>query len=458
MRAARSLEFDPGEFSLSRLLGRISMEQFIAEYFGERPLHLPGAALPLRPFMGMDRVRQWLADLDGREDVRGVKVRARLPGQSGFSIAAGEVEFLLQQGAGVVLGETNRMAPDIAGLAKRWLKDLGLAGKYGCGHILSQPGTSTESPHFDAGHNFTLQLQGRKEWKVSPRPAEKATQQQVILLENGTVRQCSNHAWEEDYQPYNPDEMLTFVLEPGDALYVPPGCWHTVHTVGEELSVSAVFSLHGRTAADLMRAALESTLLAKPAWREVPPQGATEGADTLDDGLRQYFREILGDLRTFIERLRQDPSVLFDELQALKGAPGTCPLVDEALPVATARVERDTELLCAQSPYPVARRVEDGGKRVLSIFHQRGRFTCTDERFMDFAERLVTTRRFRAHDASHWTRQDAPLEWEQVREVLTTLVALGFLEVVPEPRRWDALTNLNEQVSGQLAAAPALGR
>lgn len=423
------LEFDPREFPLARILGQLSVREFTGSHFGEEPLHLPGAALALRGFLGMDRVRGWLSDTRGRDPERGIQVAVRFPGRGVCYVPPSEIERVLALGAGVVLEGTHHVGRDIDGLARLWLKDLGLAGKYASVHVLSPPKMSTNLPHFDNFHGFTIQVEGKKLWKVSPRTAERATQQKIMLHADGTIEQSSTYEWENHYQPYDPSQVRTYVLSPGDVLYVPPGGWHSVHTVGEELSVSLLIALMGRTAADLMHAVLEKTLLARAAWREVPAQGATEGAYTLGNGLRSYFREVLDDFGALVDKLEEDPSLLFDELQAMKGAPQQFISGETATRAPKNHIEPDSELCCVQHPCPAAMRVDAGGNRMMTVFHERGRFACTDEQFLEFTRKLVTTSRFRARDAMAWTETSAPLPWDSVHGALMALLDIGFLKV-----------------------------
>jgi len=80
-------------------------------------------------------------------------------------------------------------------------------------------------PHFDRYDVFLLQGSGRREWRIGPHCDDETPQ----LQENGLNL----------IPPFEPVE--TYVLEPGDVLYVPPGVAHWGVALGEAISYSLGF-------------------------------------------------------------------------------------------------------------------------------------------------------------------------------------------------------------------------
>ena len=80
-------------------------------------------------------------------------------------------------------------------------------------------------PHFDRYDVFLLQGTGRREWRIGPYCDDETPQ----LQENGLNL----------IPPFEPAE--TYVLEPGDVLYVPPGVAHWGVALGEAITYSLGF-------------------------------------------------------------------------------------------------------------------------------------------------------------------------------------------------------------------------
>jgi hypothetical protein len=103
--------------------------------------------------------------------------------------------------------------------------------------FISSPGTLAPF-HFDAEYNVLFQIAGRKLFTVYPPAApwlsDKANEHYHVTGENLLP-------WQESFV----DEGQAFVLDPGDALYVPYRCPHWIE-VGDEPSVSLSFTWTSR--------------------------------------------------------------------------------------------------------------------------------------------------------------------------------------------------------------------
>ena len=80
-------------------------------------------------------------------------------------------------------------------------------------------------PHFDQYDVFLLQGTGKRHWKVGPR-----CDHTTPVIESGGLKLI-----EEFESPQ------TFILEPGDVLYVPPGFAHWGSAIGESMTFSLGF-------------------------------------------------------------------------------------------------------------------------------------------------------------------------------------------------------------------------
>jgi Cupin superfamily protein len=101
------------------------------------------------------------------------------------------------------------------------------------GYIFVSAPTSTTPAHVDHEHNLLLQIQGTKRVTVGGFPSVEAEQALLEFLNTGGYGRTG-------YLPSNP---VTFELEPGTGMYIPPRCVHMVEN-GPELCISLSLVFH----------------------------------------------------------------------------------------------------------------------------------------------------------------------------------------------------------------------
>jgi ribosomal protein L16 Arg81 hydroxylase len=176
----------------------------------------------------------------------------------------------LRNGATLVLDSVDELSDSVGDLARRLEHDLRERVQVnlyaGCGV------THGFDVHWDDHDAFIIQLAGRKRWRLHgptrPAPLRRDVEQ----------------------PPSPPAEPIDeFMLEDGDALYVPRGHWHDVASVGE-MSLHLTIGLNPATGADLV-AWLADQLRADELFRRDLPRFAAE----------ETRAEVAGRLRTAIE-------------------------------------------------------------------------------------------------------------------------------------------------------------
>ncbi len=129
---------------------------------------------------------------------------------------------------GIVEDASILKLPSIAGWVEAIRADLGLTpAQIRCTLICTPPGKGTRK-HFDAVEGLTIQLHGRKRWRVERNSA-------VVL---------TTRAGTDEASPEMSESADTFTLLPGSASFLPRGWWHD--TLALEMSVSLQFELHYR--------------------------------------------------------------------------------------------------------------------------------------------------------------------------------------------------------------------
>jgi len=221
---------------VERMLGG-SLRSFFAEYWGRKPLYIPGAGTD---YAGFYDPPSFLSDLTATQPVPYLSVGVR-DGKRYFQ----KHETAEELRAGVEEGGVSAMK-----LSKFWHKlpipdriswaraVFGSLCRAAC-MIYMNPGRSEDvdlflagphsqlGTHFDTTEVFTLQLYGERKWVVDRECVVEAS---------------LNLSKSPDWQPAKEigfqGETLEFTLRPGDALYVPAYAVHQVTGVGWSVSLS----------------------------------------------------------------------------------------------------------------------------------------------------------------------------------------------------------------------------
>jgi len=97
--------------------------------------------------------------------------------------------------------------------------------------FISSPGAVTPF-HFDEEHNILIQIEGRKEFTIySQHDRELASQEDLEAFHSGAHRNLTASASKLA-------RGTAMVMEPGDAIYVPPLAPHWVRVLGDQPSLS----------------------------------------------------------------------------------------------------------------------------------------------------------------------------------------------------------------------------
>jgi 50S ribosomal protein L16 3-hydroxylase len=184
------------------LLGGISPEQFMRQYWQKKPLLIRGAVPNFKPLLSEDAL--WALAASDEVESRIVRKAAKAwklahgPFDAGISRSKKDWTLLVQ---GVdlhvdtvhALMQQFRFVPD-ARLDDLMISLAGLGGGVG--------------PHFDSYDVFLLQAAGRRRWQIG-------AQKDLNLVEGAPLKIL------RDFKP-----TQEYVLEPGDMLYLPPRYAH----------------------------------------------------------------------------------------------------------------------------------------------------------------------------------------------------------------------------------------
>jgi 50S ribosomal protein L16 3-hydroxylase len=218
---------------ISQLLGGYSTDRFLARYWHKKPLLIRRAICGFEPVVSKAELFA-LAGHDEVESRRVTRNRKQWSLENGpFSAAAlrrggpHPWSLLVQgvnlhhTGADALLKRFNFIpAARLDDLMVSWASDGGGVG-----------------PHFDSYDVFLLQAAGRRRWRIS-------MQRDRELLAGAPLKILRNFEADQEW-----------TLEPGDMLYLPPGCAHDGVADGECMTYSIGF--RAPSAAELTRGLLE---------------------------------------------------------------------------------------------------------------------------------------------------------------------------------------------------------
>ena len=215
------------------LLGGLSAAQFMRRYWQKKPLLVRQAIPAMVPPID----RGALFALAEREEVESRLIRH---GKSGWSLKHGPLPrralpplkqpawTLLVQGVDLHHDGVNALLQQFRFLPDARLDDLMISYASDTGGV---------GAHFDSYDVFLLQAQGRRRWSIG--------KQSDLRLQPGVPLKIL-----ENFEPEQ-----TFVLEPGDMLYLPPKYAHDGVAVGDDCmtcSIGLRSSAMGELGADLL--------------------------------------------------------------------------------------------------------------------------------------------------------------------------------------------------------------
>jgi len=203
------------------LLGGLSPAQFMKQYWQKKPLLVRQAIPQFQALLS----RTDLLALAEQEDVESRLVK-KIKGDAGWQVRSGPFErrqlppfktpdwTLLVQGVDLHLDAAHELLQAFRFLPAARLDDLMISFASDGGGV---------GPHFDSYDVFLLQAHGTREWRIG--------QQKDLTLRDDTPLKVLAH--------FEPEQ--TFLLEPGDLLYLPPRYAHDGIARGECMTYSIGF-------------------------------------------------------------------------------------------------------------------------------------------------------------------------------------------------------------------------
>ena len=265
-------------YAFGRVVAPISVAQFLAEYFEQKPLLLhrgePGYYDDLVSIEALD---EFLTS--GRPPLRQVYLvdarREIAPEEYTFADQRVDVVRAYQlftEGATITFRQMHDHLPSLARLCRA--AELVFNCPFQTNLYFTPAGAQGFKTHHDTHDVFVLQVSGSKQWR-SYEP------QLVLPLEGQEFTQPEGG-------PGSP--TAEFTLHPGDLWYCPRGIPHDANSTNES-SLHITFGALVKTWAEVMIEAMADLSLADPLFRRsLPPGYITDGVPT--SSLERTFRQL----------------------------------------------------------------------------------------------------------------------------------------------------------------------
>jgi hypothetical protein len=309
IRVTSSRHDDDEESLLQQLLGPLSKDVFMSQYFRSKAVHVKSS---VARFQGLtdelsdsERILQetssesifvWLPSNKSSKESHIKSIEVSDPGVAYALLQAGHATYC-------------RAPPHIEEhLVRRLLQDTQLG--CGCQHSALARGevevfigaTSAQVTgwHMDFQENFTVQLTGKKQWDLKSSTVQHplrgvtphyASPEMVEPQLKAARLADPNFQFDHPNESNSAGKIETVILGPGDVLYHPAGIWHRVKVLEPGISIN--ISLMASNYATLVCQSLQQYLLQRPAWRQL-----IQGAAPLDGLLaelpkiiHQFIRE-----------------------------------------------------------------------------------------------------------------------------------------------------------------------
>ena len=326
--------------SLEALLAPMSVEEFLSEYRGRKPLHLPGAADKFADVMSWESLSElvnqtsiWSSKslqlvMDG-DRVPPADFCAPATGRDGGKILMPETDRVrqwLQRGASLLLNDIDQLTPGLKSAAAAL--ESGLGGKVQCNLYCSWKAHPGFGSHYDTHEVFAVHVAGEKTWRMYECPTPDVIRHARFLIDDDVFHEKNKGKLTEEV-----------TLKPGDLLYIPRGWYHDALATSEA-TIHVAMGLTCPIGLDLIGMLFERAVM-EPEFRAVAPQ-ALAGADATD---------LAGHLAALGERLAEftkEPAVVeqfADFVDGYRYPRGNVQLPDDALDRRFQRASEDIRLV-----------------------------------------------------------------------------------------------------------------
>ena len=272
-------------FSLDEIMAPLGVERFLAEYDGQKPLHLKGRPDKFAEVMSWDKLNAILSQITiwsqnslklvlDKEAVPAARYCATAAGRDGGQVLRPDpdkVNEFLRRGATLIADDIDHLNPGMTALAQAL--EQGLGGQVQGNLYLSSRRRQGFAAHFDTHDVYAVHVEGTKTWHVYEGRAADP------------IAHLAFRSYGQEHHEKAKGELLMDVhMEPGDLLYLPRGQYHEA-IADEGGAVHIAFGVTYPIGLDVV-STLYERMLFEPVFRANLPR--PDGGD--DRALRERLR------------------------------------------------------------------------------------------------------------------------------------------------------------------------
>ena len=228
-------------WSFAALVAPIDPNEFLRDYYDQKPVHLQGEADRFRDLLSWDKLNEilaigglWTADsldvaLEGQPIAPQSYANPGMgwDGRQALVPDVKKLSQLLRKGATIAVEKLHGMAPELRALSGSMASVLG--APITSNAFCSWDGTRGYGVHFDTLQVFAVQVEGEKTWEIFegriPNAAEFAGFR-------------ANEIGFDERERQKGKLLMQVTLKPGDMLYVPQGQYHRALASDKSLHLS----------------------------------------------------------------------------------------------------------------------------------------------------------------------------------------------------------------------------
>lgn len=281
--------------TFAKLLDPISVDEFFADYYDQKALHIPGNPEKVAGICSWDSFndmlqrtaiwsdRSFKLALDGTTLTAGQYCEASA-NRDGMRVMRPDPERVVEylgRGASIVLDLIETLTPGLRAASEAL--QMATGSRVSCNAYCSQKQHQAFPSHFDTMDVFAIHIEGMKTWRIYEGRFEGA-------LERPGFNQTS---FSPDYHDKAKGALAMEVnLKQGDLLYLPKGVYHDAMSATDNC-LHLSFGTTQPTGLDFMRWLIDG-LDEAPLFRQpMPPHDAVTEHDAHIGALRENLMEIL---------------------------------------------------------------------------------------------------------------------------------------------------------------------
>ena len=299
------------------MLSPIAFDNFLGDYWGQAPLRISrnaaGYYSHLLPESNLEFMLHAACRAAGTVDIlRGDDDATRCLNHAHALSAYGH-------GSSLRVNSIQALSSQLSALARNI--EQSICCSVNINMYLTPCGKKALARHFDTHDVFVLQISGSKAWRIYDSPSELPLENLPTLWSESDRDMRTFRLGLQKPRYGSPSLKEDFILNAGDALYLPRGHWHEANSVPESASCHLTVGLQTFSYLDLIAVALGRAASNESLLRQCLPAGFATGHESsaiINEHIASISHTLLSSL------LKNTESAVEDIVASLRRSHKTC--------------------------------------------------------------------------------------------------------------------------------------